>query len=109
MEVGCQYYFRYLSLATLCEAVKNTSGSAGKESSCNAGNTGDMGLIPGSERSLGGGKWKCTLVFLPEKSHGQRSLAGCSSKVYKESNTTEPLGKQAVRLNDEAVYNPGEM
>ena len=27
----------------------------GKESTCNAGDTGDMGLIPGSGRSRGGG------------------------------------------------------
>ena len=27
----------------------------GKESACNAGDTGDMGLIPGSGRSPGGG------------------------------------------------------
>ena len=30
-------------------------GSAGKESTCDAGDTGDAGLIPGSERSPGGG------------------------------------------------------
>ena len=30
-------------------------GSAGKESTCNAGDTGDMGLIPGSGRSHGEG------------------------------------------------------
>ena len=30
-------------------------GSAGKESACNAGDTGDIGLIPGSGRSPGGG------------------------------------------------------
>ena len=30
-------------------------GSAGKESSCNAGGTGDVGSIPGSGRSPGGG------------------------------------------------------
>ena len=29
-----------------------SDGSAGKESFCNAGDTGDSGLIPGSERSL---------------------------------------------------------
>ena len=28
---------------------------SGKESACNAGDTGDMGSIPGSGRSLGGG------------------------------------------------------
>ena len=31
------------------------NGSAGKESACKAGDTGDMGLIPGSGRSPGGG------------------------------------------------------
>ena len=30
-------------------------GSVGKESACNVGDTGDMGSIPGSERSPGGG------------------------------------------------------
>ena len=37
------------------------------------GNAGDTGLIPGSEISPGE-------VFLPGKSHGQRSLAGYSPK-----------------------------
>ena len=41
----------------------------------NAGNTWDLGLIPGSGRSLGG-KWSPTPVFLPGESHGQRSLVG---------------------------------
>ena len=36
-------------------------------------NARDTGLIPGSERSPGGGNG--TPVFLPGKSHGQRSLA----------------------------------
>ena len=39
-------------------------------------NAGDVGLIPVSGRSSGEGNG--TLVFLPEKSHGQRSLAGYS-------------------------------
>ena len=42
-------------------------GSNGKESACNAG---DMDSIPGSGRSPGEG-----IVFLPDKSHGQRNLA----------------------------------
>ena len=41
-------------------------------------NAGDMGSIPGSGRSSGEENGKPTLVFLPEKSHGQRSLAGYS-------------------------------
>ena len=42
-----------------------------------------------------------TPVFLPGKSHGQRSLAGCSPWGRKESDTTEQLhfslGSQVVR------------
>ena len=48
-------------------------GSDGKEFACNAG---DLGLILGLGRSLGEGKWQPTPVFLPGKSHGQRSLVG---------------------------------
>ena len=33
-------------------------------------------------------KWQPTPVFLPRKSHGQRSLAGYSAWGYKESDTT---------------------
>ena len=34
-------------------------------------------------------KWQPTPVFLPGKSHGQRSLAGYSSWGHKESDMTE--------------------
>ena len=37
-------------------------------------NVGDLGSIPGSERFPGRRKWQPTPVFLPRKSHGQRSL-----------------------------------
>ena len=66
-------------------------GSAGEESTCRVGDTGDPGWILGSGRSPGRGKWQPTPVFLPEKSHGQRSLEGYSPKVHKESDTTEQL------------------
>ena len=46
-------------------------GSDGKAS---AYNVRDPGLIPGLGRSPGEGKWQPTLVFLPEKFHGHRSL-----------------------------------
>ena len=42
-----------------------------------AGDIRDMGSIPGSGRTPGGGHSN-TLVFLPGESHGQRSLAGYS-------------------------------
>ena len=35
------------------------------------------------------GKWQPTAVFLPEKSHGQRSLAGYSPWGLTESDMTE--------------------
>ena len=36
-------------------------------------------------------KWQPTPVFLPEKPHGQRNLAGYSPKGHKESDVTERL------------------
>ena len=44
----------------------------------NAGDIRDPGLILRLGRSLGGGTWHPTPVFLPGESHGQRSLAGYS-------------------------------
>ena len=44
-----------------------------QETASNAGNTGS---IPGLGRSPGAGNGNPTPVFLPGKSHGQRSLAG---------------------------------
>ena len=64
-------------------------GSEGKESTCNAG---DLGLIPGSERSPG-----------ERNSHsgefyGQRSLAGYSPWGGKESDRTEWLTLSLLSL-----------
>ena len=44
-------------------------------------NAGDTGLIAGSGRSLWKRKWQTTQVFLPQKSHGQRSLADNSFRL----------------------------
>ena len=49
-------------------------GSNGEESACS---TGDLGLIPGSGKSLEKGM-ATPPVFLPGESHGQRILAGYS-------------------------------
>ena len=62
------------------------SGSDGKDSACNAGNRGSnpwIGKIPWRR------KWQSTPVFLPEKSHGQRSLGGCSPWGHKELDASE--------------------
>ena len=50
-----------------------------------AGDTEDMGSIPWRK------KWQPNPVLLPGKSHGQRSLAGCSPWGHLESDMTERL------------------
>ena len=88
-----------------------------KNPPANAGDLRDVGSIPGLGRSPGEGngnplqyshlqcrrpafspwvgkipwrrKWQSTPVFLPEKSHGQRSLAGYSLWGHKESGTVD--------------------
>ena len=60
-------------------------GSESKDFACNAG---DLGSIPGLERSPGEGNGLPTPVFLPEDNvffHGQRSLAG----YHEVTNMTE--------------------
>ena len=52
----------------------------GKESACKAG---DSSLIPGLGRCPWRRKWQPTPVFLPGKSHEQKSLAGFSPQGHK--------------------------
>ena len=67
---------------------------SGKESACNARDTGDVSLIPGLGRSL---VWEDPLEkktatdssILAWKIHGQRSLVGYSPWGCKELDTTE--------------------
>ena len=56
-----------------------------KNPPANEGDVRDAGWIPGSGRSPGwedplAEEWQPTPVFLPEESHGQRSLAGHSPR-----------------------------
>ena len=51
---------------------------SGKEFAYNTGDTGDLGLIPGSGRFPGEGNGYPLQYSCLEKSHGQRSLAGYS-------------------------------
>ena len=62
--------------------VKNPSTNAGDDPQV-------RGSIPGSGRSPGEGN--ASPVYLPGKSHRQRSLAGYSPWGHKESDTTEEL------------------
>ena len=70
-------------------------GSVDKESACNARDIGDAVSIPGSGRTPGKGKWQPTPVFLPEKSHGQRSPVPYGSKGCKELSRSECLSTHA--------------
>ena len=62
--------------------------SDSNESACSAGKP---GLIPGSGRSPVEGNGLPTPIFLPEESHGQRSLVGYGPWGRKESDATEWL------------------
>ena len=61
-------------------------GSAGKESTCNAG---DLGSIPVLGRSLGVGHDNPLQYSCLENPQGQRNLVGYSPQVRKESDTAE--------------------
>ena len=76
----CFYLCSFIEMYSTCSSVS-------KESACSAG---DPGLTPGLGRSLGEG-WQLTPVSLPGKSHGERSLVGCSPWGHKELGTTERL------------------
>ena len=77
---------------------------SGKESACNAGDTGVMGLIPGSGRSLRRRAWQPTPVFLPGKSHGQRSLPIYGPWSCKDSDTAE--ASEDAYMSYSAVWTP---
>ena len=66
-------------------------GSVVKNLPVNAGETGDVGSIPGLGRSPGGGNSKPLQYSCLRKSHGQRSLAIYSPWGRKELDTTERL------------------
>ena len=89
------------------ECMDSPGDSVGKESACNARDTGDMGSVPGLERASGDGKWKHTPVFLPEKSHGQKTLAGYSRKCCKESDPTRHADTECMTPRVSPVINYG--
>ena len=78
----------YLSLSKV-DLVSGMGFPGGSDSKASVYNAEDLGSIPGSGRSPGEGNWLPTPVFLPGRIHGQRSLAGYSSRDLKESDTTE--------------------
>ena len=67
---------------SVTEQLAFSGRSVGKKPTCNAGN---LGLISGSGRFPWRRKWQSTPVFLPGKSHGQRSLASYTPWGHKKS------------------------
>ena len=61
----------------------------GKEFTCQCTRCKKCRFDPWVRKSPCSRKWQPTPVFLPGKFHGQRSLAGCSSRVRKELDMTE--------------------
>ena len=72
----------------VCTCLGFPGGSVVKNPPVNAGDAGDVDLITGLGRSPGR-KWQPTAVFLPGKSHGQKSLVGYSPWGCKESDMIE--------------------
>ena len=68
-------------------------GSVVKESPCNAGDTGDAGLIPGWEDPLEE-EMATHSSILPGESHGQRNLVGY----------TQSTGSRRVRLDQAGTH-----
>ena len=81
----CAFFFRFFSIIGYYKTLNIVSWLSSKESACQ---TGDVGLIPGSERSPGEGtgnplQYSCLLNPMMEEFGGLQSMG------LKESDTTE--------------------
>ena len=74
------------------------------DSASQAGDTGNLGLIPGSGRFPWRKKWQSTPVFLSGESHGQRNLMVYSPGGHKEMDTTEQLSRHTHKGNPEIQW-----
>ena len=71
--------------------------SSGKEPACQCRRLERRGFNPWVRKIPWRRKWQPAPVFLPGKSHGQRSLAGYSTWGCKESDTTEHTHTHIIR------------
>ena len=62
---------------------------SGRESTCHCRRHQRHGFNPWVEKISWSRKWQPTPVFLPERFHGQRNVAGYSPWVHKELDMTE--------------------
>ena len=71
----------------------------------NAGDAGGVGSIPGLRRFPQRGKWQPIPVFLPEESHGQRSLAVYSPRGCERVGHHLATKQQQVSMNNKSNNN----
>ena len=74
-------------------------GLSSKESAYNAGDSGDLGSVPGQE-DLQEEEMQPTPVFLLGQSHRQSSLVGSRPRGHKESDMTERPSTHSLRPSD---------
>ena len=95
--MGCRGNGYNLVLSQISQDLRSPGlpgGSVSKESACNAGDHPQCrrpGFDPWVGKIPWRRKWQPIPVFLPGKSHKQRSLVGCSPWGLKELETTERL------------------
>ena len=83
MNRSVLYPSHRMQRVTLCRSCSNCGGG---------GQWVSLPFLPGNIHPLSGSRqWQPTPVLLPGRSHGQRSLVGCSPWCHEESDTTERL------------------
>ena len=75
-------------------------GASDKEPSCQCRRCRRPRFDPSVGKILWRREWQPTPVFLPEESHGQRSLVGYSPWCHKESDTTERLNNSSNNIEN---------
>ena len=83
---------RYLFLFTIIyNKMSFPGGTSGNESACQGRRCNCCSWAPWVGKIPWSRKWQLTLVFLPRKFYGQKSLVGYSPWGYKESDTNKLL------------------
>ena len=84
----CSYHHLSPELCTIYALNRLPKWLRGKESACQCRSCRRHGFSPCVRKSSSRRKWQPTPVFLPGKTHRQRSLVGNSTWAQKESDTT---------------------
>ena len=92
IEINREFYYIFNNRKNTWVQWDNLSfpgGASGKDPACQCKRHKRHGFHPWVEKMPQRRAGQPTPVFLPEESHGQRSLADCSPWLCKESDTTE--------------------